>query len=134
MSFVVFQTIVCTCRTFQIQCSALICNITFSILSEWVLNCLRLDLVIVLGLYITKDHILALFLLDLVLRKKVEKLELKGLQIHKLIPEKLSGLEELLQDVFLILRPKPSDYHNRRDLIRVFNDISKELYGNFCVV
>lgn len=65
-----------------------------------------------------------------VLRKKVEKLELKGLQIHKLIPEKLSGLEELLQDVFLILRPKPSDYHNRRDLVRVFNDIAKELYGN----
>ncbi|KAL1829356.1 protein HESO1 [Daucus carota subsp. sativus] len=65
-----------------------------------------------------------------VLRKKVEKLEVKGLKIHKLIPEKLSGLEELLQDVYLILRPKPSDYHDRLDLVRVFNDIAKELYGN----
>ncbi|KAK1375833.1 TUTase domain-containing protein [Heracleum sosnowskyi] len=64
-----------------------------------------------------------------VLRKKVEKLELKGLKIHKLIPEKLSGLEELLQDVFLILQPKPSDYQNRRDLVLVFNEIAKELYG-----
>ncbi|WOG89455.1 hypothetical protein DCAR_0208693 [Daucus carota subsp. sativus] len=64
------------------------------------------------------------------LRKKVEKLEVKGLKIHKLIPEKLSGLEELLQDVYLILRPKPSDYHDRLDLVRVFNDIAKELYGN----
>ena len=54
---------------------------------------------------------------------------MKGLKIHKLIPEKLSGLEELLQDVYLILRPKPSDYHDRLDLVRVFNDIAKELYG-----
>lgn len=79
--------------------------------------------------FITGVELKMTVLREKVLRKKVEKLELKGLKIHKLIPEKLSGLEELLQDVFLILQPKPSDYHNRRDLVRVFNEIAKELYG-----
>lgn len=64
-----------------------------------------------------------------VLQKKAEKFELKKLQGPTVTKERVSALEPLLQDVYAIQRPKQSDYESRRDLILVFNEIAKELYG-----
>ncbi|THG23659.1 hypothetical protein TEA_013748 [Camellia sinensis var. sinensis] len=64
-----------------------------------------------------------------VLRKKAKKRELKGSQKNKLVPEQIPALEELLRDVYVICRPKESDYYNRKDLVRIFNVIAKEIYG-----
>ncbi|KAK3007575.1 hypothetical protein RJ639_013429, partial [Escallonia herrerae] len=64
-----------------------------------------------------------------VLLTKVKKFELKGLREHKVIPESTAALEELLQDVYFNSCPKQSDYRHRRDLVQVFNEIAKELYG-----
>lgn len=65
------------------------------------------------------------------LLNEAKKLELQGLEKYKIDPGCIPKLDKLLHDVFAIRRPKPIDYHNRRDLIRIFNAISKELYGNF---
>lgn len=65
------------------------------------------------------------------LLNEAKKLELQGLEKYKIDPACVPKLDKLLHDVFAIRRPKPIDYHNRRDLIRIFNAISKELYGNF---
>ncbi|KAM7523485.1 hypothetical protein LguiA_013387 [Lonicera macranthoides] len=64
-----------------------------------------------------------------VLQKKAKKRELKALQKNKVIPERIAALEGLLRDVYVLRRPKQSDYHYRKDLIRVFNVIAKEIYG-----
>ncbi|CAI9780513.1 unnamed protein product [Fraxinus pennsylvanica] len=64
-----------------------------------------------------------------VLRKKAEKFELKKLQSPIVTKERVSDLEPILQDVYDIRRPKQSDYESRRDLILVFNEIAKEIYG-----
>ncbi|PIN21560.1 S-M checkpoint control protein CID1 [Handroanthus impetiginosus] len=65
-----------------------------------------------------------------VLQKKAEKFELKKLQVLQVTKERVSALEPLLQDVYANRRPKTTDYEVRRDLVRVFNEIAKELYGN----
>ncbi|KAK4402159.1 Terminal uridylyltransferase 7 [Sesamum angolense] len=65
-----------------------------------------------------------------VLQKKAEKFEHKKLQVLKVTKERVSALEPLLQDVYASRRPKPTDYEVRRDLVRVFNEIAKEIYGN----
>nr|GLL29604.1 protein HESO1-like [Ipomoea trifida] len=65
----------------------------------------------------------------LVLRKEAAKCQRKTLLKYKIALEKSSGLEELLHGVCLVLFPKPSDYDARRDLIRIFNEIVKEIYG-----
>lgn len=65
-----------------------------------------------------------------VLRKKAEKFEVKQLKVHKVTKEHMSALESLLQDVYVIRRPKANDYKVRRELICVFNEIAKEIYGN----
>ncbi|XP_022849924.1 protein HESO1-like [Olea europaea var. sylvestris] len=67
--------------------------------------------------------------MPLVLQKKAEKFELKKLQGPAVAKERVSALEQLLQDVYAIRRPKLSDYESRRDLILVFNEIAKELNG-----
>nr|GMD05898.1 protein HESO1-like [Ipomoea batatas] len=64
-----------------------------------------------------------------VLRKEATKCQRKTLLKYKIALEKSSGLEELLHGVCLVLFPKPSDYDARRDLIRIFNEIVKEIYG-----
>ncbi|CAA3019880.1 Hypothetical predicted protein [Olea europaea subsp. europaea] len=64
-----------------------------------------------------------------VLRKKAEKFELKKLQGPTVINERVSDLEPILQDAYDIRRPKQSDYESRRDLVLVFNEIAKEIYG-----
>lgn len=43
--------------------------------------------------------------------------------------EQLSAFEVLLDEVYVDCRPKPSDYDVRRDLLRIFNEIAKEIYG-----
>lgn len=64
-----------------------------------------------------------------VLDEEAKVLELKALQKLKIAPACISELEELLRDVFSLRCPKPSDYDHRRDLIRDFNVIAKEIYG-----
>ncbi|KAG8390972.1 hypothetical protein BUALT_Bualt01G0139000 [Buddleja alternifolia] len=65
-----------------------------------------------------------------VLQKKAEKFKVKKLQVHKVTKEQASVLEPLLQDVYSNRRPKPIDYEVRRYLVRVYNEIAKEIYGN----
>ncbi|KAM5577990.1 protein HESO1-like [Rosa sericea] len=64
------------------------------------------------------------------LLNEAKKLELQGLQKYLISPLCMPKLDQLLNDVYAARRPKPIDYRNRRDLIRIFNAISKELYGN----
>ncbi|KAL1549772.1 protein HESO1-like [Salvia divinorum] len=64
-----------------------------------------------------------------VLQKKAEKFELKKLQVIKVTKEGVSSLDTLLQDVYANRRPKQTDYETRKDLVRVFNEMAKELYG-----
>lgn len=68
-----------------------------------------------------------------VLLKKASKFELKGLKKENIDLENLSGLDRVLDDVYALRRPKPIDYHNRKDLIRIFNAIAKEIYGKSLV-
>lgn len=65
------------------------------------------------------------------LLNEAKKLELQGLKKYPITPVFISKLDTLLNDAYAIRRPKPIDYHNRRDLIRILNAITKELYGNF---
>ncbi|KAL6493840.1 hypothetical protein OROGR_031749 [Orobanche gracilis] len=65
-----------------------------------------------------------------VLLKKAEKCELKKLQLLKFTKELVLALEPLLEDVYANRRPKPTDYEVRRGLVRVFNEIAKEIYGH----
>lgn len=65
-----------------------------------------------------------------VLLKKAEKFELKELQKIIVKREQLLILGKLLNDAYVIRRPKASEYEHRKELIRVFNEIAKELYGN----
>ncbi|KAG5530552.1 hypothetical protein RHGRI_025488 [Rhododendron griersonianum] len=62
--------------------------------------------------------------------KKVKKLELKGTQKNKINSERIPALEEILLDVYAVCHPRPIDYFNRKDLVRVFNAMAKEIYGN----
>ncbi|CAL2257528.1 unnamed protein product [Prunus armeniaca] len=64
------------------------------------------------------------------LLNEAKKLELQGLKKYPITPVFISKLDTLLNDAYAIRRPKPIDYHNRRDLIRILNAITKELYGN----
>nr|KYP61890.1 Terminal uridylyltransferase 7 [Cajanus cajan] len=64
------------------------------------------------------------------LMKIAEKLESKILPMIRFTPENVIDLDRLLCDTFISQCPKPIDYHNRRDLVRIFNTITKEIYGN----
>lgn len=64
-----------------------------------------------------------------VLQKKAEKFELKESYKININSERISALGELLDDAYLIHRPKLEDYEQRRALVQVFNEIAKELYG-----
>ncbi|MFS7918482.1 putative polynucleotide adenylyltransferase [Helianthus anomalus] len=65
-----------------------------------------------------------------VLIKKAETFELTESQKILVNREQLRILEKLLNDAYVIRRPKPSEYENRKQVIRVLNDIAKDLYGN----
>ncbi|KAH7833844.1 hypothetical protein Vadar_010379 [Vaccinium darrowii] len=62
--------------------------------------------------------------------KKAKKRELKETQKNKINSDNIPALEDILKDVYAICHPKPVDYFNRKDLVRVFNAIAKEIYEN----
>ncbi|XP_075085706.1 protein HESO1 isoform X1 [Nicotiana tabacum] len=62
-----------------------------------------------------------------VLRKKAQQREQKQRSKYTTL-DQLSAFEVLLYEVYVDLRPKPSDYDVRRDLVRIFNEIAKEIY------
>ncbi|KAL8209411.1 hypothetical protein R6Q57_006143 [Mikania cordata] len=64
-----------------------------------------------------------------VLIKKAEKFELKELQKIIVNQEQLQLLNNILDDSYEIRRPKPSEYEHRKQLIRVINNIAKDIYG-----
>ncbi|KAK7282230.1 hypothetical protein RIF29_10854 [Crotalaria pallida] len=64
------------------------------------------------------------------LLKEAEKLESEELAKIKFTPSRVTELDGLLCDAYVRQCPKPLDYHNRRDLIRIFNIMAKEIYGN----
>ena len=63
--------------------------------------------------------------------EKAKKLELQALQNYKINLAWLPNLDEILGDAYAIRRPKPIEYNNRRDLVHVFNEIAKEIYGMY---
>ncbi|KAI4336483.1 hypothetical protein L6164_015005 [Bauhinia variegata] len=64
------------------------------------------------------------------LLRKAKKLESEGLAKIEFTLASVSGLDRLLLDAYAIRCPKPMDYYNRRDLVRIFNLMAKEIYGN----
>lgn len=52
-----------------------------------------------------------------------------GLQKNKVLLSQLSAFQFLLDDFYGSCRPSIDDYANRRDLIRIFNEITREMYG-----
>lgn len=61
---------------------------------------------------------------------------LQGFQKNADLLSRISALEVELNDAFGSRRPNMHDYDNRTDLIRIFNEIAKEIYGknNECPV
>ncbi|KAK7350779.1 hypothetical protein VNO77_09722 [Canavalia gladiata] len=59
-----------------------------------------------------------------------KKLESQKLAMINFTSDVVNILDRLLCDTFDRLCPKPIDYHNRRDLVRIFNMIAKEIYGD----
>uniref|UniRef100_M1C3Q3 Poly(A) RNA polymerase mitochondrial-like central palm domain-containing protein n=1 Tax=Solanum tuberosum TaxID=4113 RepID=M1C3Q3_SOLTU len=64
-----------------------------------------------------------------VLCKEAQQCEQKQRKKYTATLEQLSAFEVLLDEVYVDCRPKPSDYDARRDLLRIFNEIAKEVYG-----
>ncbi|XP_055835806.1 uncharacterized protein LOC129904285 isoform X2 [Solanum dulcamara] len=64
-----------------------------------------------------------------VLCKEAQQREQKQRKKYTATLEQLSAYEVLLDEVYVDCRPKPSDYDVRRDLLRIFNEIAKEIYG-----
>ncbi|KAI5404896.1 protein HESO1 [Lathyrus oleraceus] len=62
--------------------------------------------------------------------KAAEKLESEKLARINFDPTRIVDLDALLCDAYDKQCPKPVHYHNRRDLIRIFNMMAKEIYGN----
>ncbi|KAJ7957084.1 protein HESO1-like isoform X1 [Quillaja saponaria] len=63
-------------------------------------------------------------------KKEAKECESKELARIKIPAALASNLNALLQDAYAIRSPKPIDYFNRTDLVRIFNVIAKEIYGN----
>lgn len=68
------------------------------------------------------------------MRTKAEKFERKEMLKFNFNPEGISGLDSILQGVYVASRPKQGDYEVRKELIRVFNEIAKEIYGNYILL
>ncbi|XP_061354677.1 protein HESO1-like isoform X2 [Gastrolobium bilobum] len=64
------------------------------------------------------------------LLKKAEKLQSDKLATISFTPVRIADLDGFLSDAYVRQCPKPIDYHNRQDLVRIFNVMSKEIYGN----
>lgn len=65
-----------------------------------------------------------------VLRKKAKKFESQAFQKNQTSFTHLPDLDLILNDVYHVHYPKPVDYINRRDLVRILNTMAKEIYGN----
>ncbi|XP_039003980.1 protein HESO1-like isoform X2 [Hibiscus syriacus] len=61
---------------------------------------------------------------------EAKNLEMQGLEKHKIALASASSLDEMLNEVYNSRSPKPIDYDNRRELVRIFNVMAKEIYGN----
>ncbi|XP_021900308.1 uncharacterized protein LOC110816425 [Carica papaya] len=72
----------------------------------------------------------AMTLTDKVLRKKAKKFESQAFQKNQTSFTHLPDLDLILNDVYHVHYPKPVDYINRRDLVRILNTMAKEIYGN----
>ncbi|KAL9230277.1 hypothetical protein vseg_005650 [Gypsophila vaccaria] len=59
-----------------------------------------------------------------------KKKELQTIKKNKAMLLELSTVERLLTEVYETHRPSSEDYDNRRDLIRIFNEIAREIHGN----
>ncbi|KAL9679213.1 hypothetical protein QQ045_017069 [Rhodiola kirilowii] len=64
------------------------------------------------------------------LQNLAKRCELRLSQKNEFTEECLSGVEDLLQDVYASRQPKPSDYEDRIELVGLVNEISKEIYGS----
>ncbi|XP_058756572.1 protein HESO1-like [Vicia villosa] len=62
--------------------------------------------------------------------KAAERLESEKLAKINFNPTRIVDLDALLCDTYDKQCPKPVHYDNRRDLIRIFNMIAQEIYGN----
>jgi hypothetical protein len=62
--------------------------------------------------------------------KTAEKLESEKLAKINFNSTRIVDLDALLCDTYDRDCPKPVHYQNRRDLIRIFNMMAKEIYGN----
>ncbi|GAU19536.1 hypothetical protein TSUD_303490 [Trifolium subterraneum] len=61
--------------------------------------------------------------------KIAKKLEFEKLAKINLNPTGIADLDTILCDAYDRLSPKAVHYHNRRDLIRIFNMMAKDIYG-----
>lgn len=55
---------------------------------------------------------------------------MQDLEKYKFALGSASNLDQMLNEVYTSRLPKTIDYDNRRDLVRVFNVMAKEIYGN----
>jgi hypothetical protein len=62
--------------------------------------------------------------------KTAQKLESEKLAKINFNPTRIADLDTLLCDTYDRLSPKEVQYHNRRELIHIFNMMAKEIYGN----
>lgn len=60
-----------------------------------------------------------------------ECLELEELAATSVEPILLQGLNDLLLEVYNVLRPRPLDYQQRNTLVHVFNKMTNEIFGKF---
>ncbi|KAI3851675.1 hypothetical protein MKX03_022320 [Papaver bracteatum] len=63
------------------------------------------------------------------LPQRAKKFELKRSQKIRFSPS-ITSVDELLHDVYVARSPRPDEYHNRRDLVRIFNLLAREIYGS----
>nr|CAB3452880.1 unnamed protein product [Digitaria exilis] len=63
------------------------------------------------------------------LQRHAECLELEELAAISVNPTLLPTLNQLLLEVYAILRPKPLDYEQRNSLVDVFRKITKQIFG-----
>ena len=63
----------------------------------------------------------------------VKAQEILGLQKNQVLFSKLLAFDTLLNNVYETSCPSPEDYANRRDMVRIFNEIAKEMYGKFTI-
>ncbi|KAL6593054.1 hypothetical protein ACP70R_049140 [Stipagrostis hirtigluma subsp. patula] len=66
-----------------------------------------------------------------VLQRHAECLELEELAAISVNPSLLPTLNNLLLEVYTMLRPKPVDYEQRRTLVEAFKKMSNQIFGNY---